>query len=138
MRSPADDRTLLTNLEFIVERAQKDVTEAKDRLSTFQERLGHGEALLAAEKERAGQLAPALTSRFEGMSFGEAAQHVVQEANGQEISADAIWDILSRNGFSLISRQPGRAIHAAFINAEDIERTGRARYRTRRTSITVN
>ena len=134
MERPEDDRHLLLSLEFLARRAREDVATLMDKLAAAQSRQEHAEALLEAEKERAGpSLNIAIAGRFTGKTFGEAAREVVRDANGHEISADKIAEILRRNGVAMKEGQkPGRAIHAAFINADDIERTGRARYKWRK------
>lgn len=131
MERPEDDRHLLLSLEFLARRAREDVATLKDKLAAAQSRQEHAEALLEAERERAGpSLNIAIAGRFTGKTFGEAAREVVRDANGDEISAAKIAEILRRNGVAMKEGQkPGRVIHAAFINAPDIKRTGQAKYK---------
>lgn len=117
----ANDQTLLENLEYAVKRARTDLQAAEESHKQLQERLSHATALLEFERKRIGTMVTTQSGRYAGMALRRAIIEILR--NGVDVmTRQAVIDQLMRNGVTFESKTPGRAVHAALIGVEEVEK----------------
>lgn len=137
--SQAAARILLQNLEHMVEsyqsslgEANEAVREAERQRGAWEERLKSAKSLLEFERERlGGQLSLDSGSPYAGLTLREAALRVIKGRQGRATTLDEVVQVLREAGYRIETRFPGRALHAALIGVQDVEKVAPGTYRWR-------
>ncbi len=135
----AEKQTLLENLLYLVRAYEGDVQDAEQKLSEAQTyldgnrtRLEQAKALVADAEERFGEeLSVLASSPFAGLSLRDAAQQVIRGADGKALQDKEIIRRLVEQGFPFETEFPGRAIHAALIRVDEVQKVASGVYRWR-------
>jgi len=141
-----NDRTLMENLEYLMQRyetnleeAEKALKEAEQGRDKCMERLSKARALLEHERERVGEQLPLDDkSPYAGLTLREAALRVIKEKVGQPVTFAEIIATLRAHGYPIGSRYPGRSLHAALIGVQDVEKVATGTYRWRNDDPSAN
>ena len=136
MRKVVNDITLLDNLRYLVEKYEQLAKDAARRLRRAEEehelwleRLRNARELLDLEAKRIDEHLPATKTLYRGRTLKQAALAVLKESNGAPLAPGEIAQRLRDSGYPMVSRFPGRALHAALLKAQNVEKTDSGAYR---------
>jgi hypothetical protein len=123
---------LVTKYEGVLEEAEQALKKAEESRDICKDRLAKARSLLEYERERVGKQIPLDDkSPYAGLALREAAVRVISSHSERPITSKEITETLQSHGYPLETKYPGRALHAALIGVDEVEKVGPGTYRLR-------
>lgn len=141
--TPQEKKDILRVTQLGIDALKKRLADTERAFNAAKDALEHDQEILEAQKNLLEvyrsmfglELAEAESGPFAGLGLREAVLAVLRQREGKAITFPQIIEALREADYAIASEHPSRAIHAAIMHVEQVERTGRGLYRWRNVSV---